>query len=150
MFPALILLLVAGAMKGAGNNLADKLSYKLVSVQIDKKNSSLKNISLDLVIGVVNPTKTGLTFKSLVVDIFYQDKKLGTLNETKEVSIKPGVQTNMSMTLNLPTASLGIAMAVALFNTIRKHQNPDLLFKGTMKFSAGSLAINTKKTVKVI
>lgn len=106
---------------------------------------------LDIGLQVSNPSSFETTLESINLDIYFNRKKVGTVEKYGATRLAPQSENNIIVPTVIPTFSLfsTIAQAVKVIKaTINKEGEPlSLGVKGLIKTSSGSIQIDTTTTI---
>jgi LEA14-like dessication related protein len=79
--------------------LLKNIEYNLKNVKLNKITKDL--ISIDIIMKVNNYSNINATIKEMFLDLYINDVKVGNVQETKDILIKSGGQTDISFTFNV-------------------------------------------------
>jgi len=79
--------------------LLKNIEYKLKNVKFTKISKDV--ISIEVTMSVINYSNINATIKEMFLDLFLNGIKVGNVQESKDILIKSGGETNISFTFNI-------------------------------------------------
>lgn len=126
-----------------------KARVKFVSFD-DIKSSKYfySQIWLNIGLAISNPSTLAITIRSIALDIYFNGKKIGTVEKLEETPIKPLSENAIVVPAVIPVFSLfaTIAEAVRVIKSILKKENTPIRLQiiGLIKTSSGTINIDEK------
>ena len=115
------------------------------------KNNLYTQLWVDIGLQVSNPSSFETTLESINLDIYFNRRKVGTVEKYGATKLAPQSENNIIVPAVIPTFSLfsTIAEAVRIIKaTLKKEGQPiSLGVKGLIKTSSGSIQIDQTQTI---
>jgi len=133
---------------------AQNVKVRLTGIKFND-NKSKSNLYLqlwiDIGLQVSNPSSFETTLESINLDIFFNRKKVGTVEKYGATKLAPQSENNILVPAVIPTLSLfsTITEAVRIIKaTLKREGEPiELGVKGLIKTSSGSMQIDQTTTI---
>lgn len=125
--------------------IKDQIRYEFKSISLDKRNTSLTKLALNITLSIINPTETPVRLKSLIADVSYKENLLGRISKLDEIQIQPKAITNIELPISIPTLSAGLAVATL----VKSGSGPELNIKGAINLNTGTITIDATKKLDV-
>lgn len=146
--------LMVGYFIYTAKEFAQNVKVRLTGIKFNDIKSG-KNLYtqlwLDIGVQVSNPSSFETTLNSINLDIYFNHRKVGTVEKYGELKLKPMSENNIVIPAVIPTFSLfaTIAEAIKIIKaTLKREGQPlSLGFKGIIKTSSGSITIDETQTI---
>lgn len=126
---------------------ARNIKYDVTDLKINKENTNLKHLAVDVVVSVINPTSSLINLKNILGQIEYKGKTIGQINYLTPQVIQPNTVTKITIPVVMPLINLGLTLGASLVKNINTGVKPTFVIKGSLGFSFGSLSFESVKTL---
>lgn len=125
-------------------NVVDNLRWSIDSISINKKDTNLLNIALNLRIKVVNPSNEPVSFDGFFASISLKGKHIAEFTRKANISLIPG-----NSFIEVPTSISTLGFASEIFSLLKSliggQINESVLVSGTLY--AGGLSLPLRQTL---
>lgn len=146
--------LAVGYFIYTAKEFAQNVKVRLTGIKFNdskSKNNLYTQLWIDIGLQVSNPSSFETTLESINLDIYFNHRKVGTVEKYGATKLAPQSENNIIVPAVIPTFSLfaTIAEAVRIIKaTLKKEGQPlSLGVKGLIKTSSGSIQIDQTQTI---
>ena len=146
--------LAVGYFIYTAKEFAQNVKVRLTGIKFNdskSKSNLYTQLWIDIGLQVSNPSSFETTLESINLDIYFNRRKVGTVEKYGATRLAPQSENNIIVPAVIPTFSLfsTIAEAVRIIKaTLKKEGQPiSLGVKGLIKTSSGSIQIDQTQTI---
>jgi len=149
--------LLVGYFIYTAKEFVQNVKVRLTGIKFNDKKSKANlytQLWLDIGLQVSNPSSFETILESINLDIYFNNRKVGTVEKYGATKLAPQSENNILVPAVVPTFSLfsTISEAIKIIKaTIKKEGKPlNLAVKGLIKTSSGSITIDESTTISTL